>query len=133
MSEKKSADKKASVLLVEDEAIVALDLEGMLKRLGYDVVAVVADGESAIDRARERKPDIILMDIVLQGSSDGVETALKIRGFLDSPIVFSTANSDAATTARLAKMNGVGYVSKPVSLAMLSEALSAALNGRRRE
>jgi CheY-like chemotaxis protein len=79
------------VLVVEDEAIVAADLKMMLRRLGYVPAAVVATGEEAIEQARELKPDVILMDIQLSGSMNGIEAAHVIRAGQNPAIVYVTA------------------------------------------
>ena len=71
--------KQASILVVEDERIVAFDLKQQLEALGYRVAAVVPSGELAVERASELKPDLVLMDIHLEGAMDGVEAAERIH------------------------------------------------------
>ena len=85
-----SADP-ARLLIVEDEAIVARDLQGRLKRLGYDVCGIVATGADAIAAAVQHRPDLVLMDIVLKGDMDGIEAAQVINRDHQIPIVFLTA------------------------------------------
>ena len=92
--------KKTQILIVEDEGLVAKDLQSMLRRLGYDVPATVGTGELAIQTAATNQPDLILMDIQLRGNMDGVVAAESIKANQDVPIVYLTANSDEATLQR---------------------------------
>jgi CheY-like chemotaxis protein len=85
------------VLVVEDERIVAMDLQEELGRLGYDAYAVASSGEEAIARATERCPDIVLMDIRIEGPLDGIETAAILRERFGIPCIFLTAHADEAT------------------------------------
>ncbi|MGB9977663.1 response regulator [Methanobacterium sp.] len=102
-----------NILIVEDESIVALDIQDKVERLGYDVLAVVSSGENAIEEVKKSQPDLILMDIVLKGKIDGIETAGQIREHFDIPIIYLTAHSDNQTLAR-AKITGpFGYLVKP--------------------
>ena len=88
------------IMIVEDERVVAADLEMRLRRLGYGVPAVVSSGEEALCRAAETNPDLVLMDIMLAGQIDGVETAARIKDSLNIPVVYLTAHGDAATLQR---------------------------------
>ena len=104
---------KTSILIVEDEAIVAADLAGKLRRLGYDVAGTTAQGEEAVALASRLRPNLVLMDIWLKGPLDGIEAAEAIRSQHDVPVIYLTAHSDAATLAR-AKLSGpFGYILKP--------------------
>lgn len=104
---------KGTVLIIEDEAIVAADLRSKLTQLGYEVVGVAATGEESVALARRLHPDLVLMDIWLQGTMDGIAAAEAIRADVDVPVVYLTAHSDAATLAR-AKLTGpFGYILKP--------------------
>jgi two-component system, cell cycle sensor histidine kinase and response regulator CckA len=117
----------ARVLIVEDEAIVALDIQGRLEGLGYEVIDAVANGKAAIELAASESPDIILMDIIIQGDMDGIETARIIIDNYDIPVVFLTANSDKTTIAR-AKLTGpFGYLMKPLEERDLHTAIELAL------
>jgi signal transduction histidine kinase len=102
-----------SVLIVEDENIVALDMKYRLENLGYAVCCIVATGESAIAESRARKPDLVLMDIQLKGVMDGVEAASQIRRESEIPIVFVTAYADDATLDRVKLAGAYGYIVKP--------------------
>ncbi len=102
-----------SILIVEDESIVALDIKDKLEHLGYDVLSVVSSGEKAIEEVKKSQPDLVLMDIVLKGEIDGIETARRIRERFNIPIIYLTAHSDTQTLAR-AKITGpFGYLVKP--------------------
>jgi len=85
---------KIKILVVEDEAIIAKDLQWRLEGMGYEVPAVIASGEEAISRTVEFKPDLVLMDIMLLGEIDGIEAANEIRAKSDIPIIYLTAYAD---------------------------------------
>jgi diguanylate cyclase (GGDEF)-like protein/PAS domain S-box-containing protein len=101
------------ILIVEDEKIIALDLQRRLERFGYSVVGMASDGVEAIALARVRLPDIVLMDIMLAGSMDGIEAAKQIRAQLDIPIIFITAYTDEKTLERAKEVEPFGYILKP--------------------
>ncbi len=102
-----------TVLIVEDEGIVAKDLSNRLLKLGYEVCGIAAQAHQAIQMARDLKPGLILMDIQLDGSPDGIEAAEIIQRAHDIPVIYLTAHSDPATLAR-AKLTGPsGYILKP--------------------
>lgn len=105
--------KQASIMIVEDEALVALSLQKKLEKLGYTVPNVVHSGEDAMQEAEKRPLDLILMDIKLAGKVDGITAAEQIRRHHDIPVVFMTAYSDEETLQR-AKLSGpFGYILKP--------------------
>ncbi|MDQ7054267.1 MAG: response regulator [candidate division KSB1 bacterium] len=101
MSSLKSAEKtkqrRTRVLIVEDENIVALDIQNRLQRLGYEVVGVASSGELAIRVALDTRPDLLLMDIRLKGKMDGIEAAKAIIKQLQIPVVYLTAYADSQT------------------------------------
>ena len=115
------------VLVVEDENIVALEIKDRLKRLGYAVCGVVAFGEQAVEEAREKHPDLVLMDIRLKGKMDGVEAAGIIQRESDIPVVFLTANSDDPTFLRAKLTNPFGFVLKPFHERELKTSVDLAL------
>jgi len=118
---------KSSILIVEDESIVAADLAGKLRQLGYEVAGTAASGEEAVLQANRLDPDLVLMDIQLEGSTDGIEAAEAIRSQLDLPIIYLTAHSDAATLAR-AKLSGpFGFILKPFEERELATNIEMAL------
>ena len=101
------------ILVVEDELVVATDIQQRLVSLGYEVPSIASTGEEAVQLAAEGKPDLVLMDIVLPGGMDGVEAANQIRQQLDIPVVFLTAHSDEHTFGRAKMSDPFGYVVKP--------------------
>jgi PAS domain S-box-containing protein/putative nucleotidyltransferase with HDIG domain len=105
--------KKKRILIVEDERIVVDDIKISLGRLGYDVCGIAASGLEAIKKAKEMRPDIILMDIVLKGKMDGIEAAQKIRTRFDIPVIYLTAYADDKTLARAKVTEPFGYILKP--------------------
>ncbi len=121
------------VLIVEDEGIVAKDLQGMLRQIGYVVPETASTGEAAVQKAVANRPDLILMDINLRGSIDGVEAAERIRGKLDVPIVYLTANSDEATLQRAKTTDPFGFLLKPFEERSLHAAIEMALYKHRTE
>jgi signal transduction histidine kinase len=105
--------EKARIMVVEDEGIVAWHLAQRLQEMGHIVPAVVSSGREAVRQATTIQPDLILMDIHLQGEMDGIEAAAQIRAHCDIPIVYLTAYADEATLDR-AKITGpFGYLLKP--------------------
>jgi PAS domain S-box-containing protein len=106
--------KKAKLLVVEDESIIAKDLQWRLKDMGYDVPFIVASGEEALNRIREDNVDLVLMDIMLQGEMDGIETACHIHSENDIPVVFLTAYADDEMLERAKITEPFGYLIKPV-------------------
>lgn len=104
---------KINVLVVEDESIVSKDLQHSLKKLGYNVVGAASNGEKAIELAGLKKPNIILMDIMLKGDMNGIEAAEKIKELYSVPIVFLTAYSDESTLSKAKITEPYGYILKP--------------------
>jgi PAS domain S-box-containing protein/putative nucleotidyltransferase with HDIG domain len=104
---------KLRILVVEDEPIVAMDIQHRLRKLGYAVVRVVPTGEEAVAVAREVNPDLVLMDIMLEGRMDGIETAAAIREVQDVPVIYLTAYADEKTLQRAKITEPFGYIIKP--------------------
>ncbi|GAB1433299.1 hypothetical protein MASR2M29_19240 [Spirochaetota bacterium] len=102
-----------TVLIVEDEKIIAIDLQRRLERLGYIVSGMAGEGYEAIDLSIKHSPDIILMDIMLSGPMDGIETAKAIKTAQDIPIIFLTAYTDEKNLERAKKVEPYGYILKP--------------------
>jgi CheY-like chemotaxis protein len=116
------------VLIVEDDQLVAVDLEGRLERLGYQVADTAASGEEACARATELQPDLILMDVRLAGAMDGIEAAQRIRQVCTAPVVFLTAYCDATTLERAKCVEPYGYLVKPIVPGDLHAALQMAIH-----
>ncbi len=106
--------KKAKILIVEDEAIIAMEIESQLRSLGHKVTSIVDTGEKAIEKAEEDKPDLILMDIRIKGEKDGIEAAEEIRHRFGIPVIFSTAYLDEERIERAKITMPFGYVLKPI-------------------
>jgi len=104
---------KSSILIVEDERIVALDIQSSLENCGYLVVGQTDRGEEAVQKAAELRPDLVLMDIGLKGEMDGIEAAEQIRRRLDVPVIFLTAFADQSTLERARLAEPFGYILKP--------------------
>lgn len=119
--------EKTQILVVEDESVVALDIQSRLTRLGYAVPAVASYGEEAIRKAEKMRPDLILMDIRLKGEMDGVMAAEQIRAHLDIPVVFLTAYADGATLQRAKLTESYGYLLKPFKEGELHTTIEMAL------
>jgi PAS domain S-box-containing protein len=105
--------EKVQILIVEDDTIIAMDLENQLKNLGYGVSAKVSYGKDAIQKAKENTPDLVLMDIVIKGEIDGIEAAEEIRTQFDIPVVFLTAFADKERIERAKLTMPFGYILKP--------------------
>jgi diguanylate cyclase (GGDEF)-like protein/PAS domain S-box-containing protein len=118
------------ILVVEDETIVAKDLQQSLRDMGYDAFATAASAEDAIARASERCPELVLMDIRLKGQSDGIKTAAIIKQKCRSAVIFLTAHADDATIQRAKKTEPYGYLLKPVKSAELRSMIEIALYRR---
>jgi len=101
------------ILIVEDEIIIAEGIQRKLKTMGYDVPATVSSGEDAIKKIKENNPDLILMDIVIHGKMDGIETAEQIHSLFDIPVVYLTAYADEKTLERAKITEPFGYLIKP--------------------
>ena len=101
---------QARILVVEDESIVARDIQKRLTNLGYAVVAVAASAEESIRQAIEKRPDLVLMDVVLKGAMDGVEAAEQIRSHFDIPLVYLTVYTDEHTLERAKITEPFGYI-----------------------
>src|SRR5713101_4415535 len=101
-----------TILAIEDEGIIAKDIENRLKALGYQV-EVACSGEEAIEKAGAHHPDLALVDIVLKGKIDGIETARWIRNQYDIPVIYLTAYGDEATVQRAKVAEPFGYILKP--------------------
>lgn len=117
----------ARILVVEDEKIVSMEIQDRLERLGYSVLAVVSRGEEAIKKAEELQPDLVLMDIVLRGDMDGVETARQIRSRFDIPVIYLTAFSSDDILQRAKITEPFGYIIKPFDERELYTAIEMAL------
>ncbi len=116
-----------SVWIVEDESIVAMDLKSRLQSRGYEVLGISGSGEDAVEKIRQHKPDIVLMDIVLKGGMDGIAAAGIIREELRIPVVYLTAYADTKTLERAKQTEPYGYIIKPFKESDVISTLEVAL------
>jgi DNA-binding NtrC family response regulator len=122
-----STARRRSILIVEDEAVVAEDLQHRLDGLGYEIAGWATNAADALVFAEDTAPDLVLMDIRLRGEMDGVEAASAIRDRVEVPVVFVTALADADTLERAKAADPLGYVVKPFSDRDLETAIELAL------
>jgi diguanylate cyclase (GGDEF)-like protein/PAS domain S-box-containing protein len=115
------------ILVVEDERIVASDIEKRLIKRGYQVSGIVGSGEEAVAKAQDESPDLVLMDIVLKGGMDGISAAKKIHAHFNIPVIFITAYADQETLAKAKKSEPYGYLIKPFEEGELIAAVEIAL------
>src|SRR5262245_23908784 len=104
---------RVRILIVEDERIVSIDMQRRLRNLGYHVVGAAVSGEEAIQKAEASQPDLVLIDIMLEGPLDGIEAAEIIRARFDIPVIYLTAYADAPTLERAKVTEPFGYILKP--------------------
>lgn len=119
--------ESARIMIVEDEGIIARDLELTLRRLGYTVSSVVDNARSAIDDVARLRPDLVLMDIVLRGEMDGIDAANLIRFSHNVPVVYLTAYADEALIDRAKLTEPIGYILKPYEANELRASIELAL------
>jgi signal transduction histidine kinase len=117
----------ARIMVVEDESIVAKDLELTLKRLGYIVPATASSAADALSKAGKHRPDLVLMDIHLQGEIDGIAVARRLRSEMDIPVIYLTAYADEDTVARARETEPFGYLLKPFNERELRSMLEVAI------
>ncbi len=120
----------AQLQIVEDNVIIAFDLQSILTSLGYDVVGMVPSGERALQKVRERVPDVVLMDINLEGELDGIETAALIQAQFDVPVIFLTGYSEDVLPQESELSGPQAYLSKPVDERQLGDTVEAMLSTR---
>jgi PAS domain S-box-containing protein len=118
---------RAKILVVENEFITAADIQSYLREMGYDVPVTVDNGETAILKAGELRPDLILMDITLTGKMTGIEAAERIRELYGIPVIFLTAHSEQATVEKSLSSNPYGYIIKPFEPSNLRVSIEMAL------
>ena len=105
--------KNLRILVVEDESIIAMDLQNILEKFGFEVCCVVSSGEESIHAATHTHPDVVMMDVKLRGAMNGIEAAKEIHENLDIPVVFITAFSDESTVCNALKHRDFSYIRKP--------------------
>ncbi|MDO9549905.1 MAG: response regulator, partial [Methanoregula sp.] len=120
-----------SILIVEDEGVVALSIQAALKKMGYKVVGIAITGNEAIALATQHKPDVILMDIHIKGDMDGIQTTEKLNQIMDIPVIFLTAYADDETVNRAMKTRSHSYLVKPYNPRELYSNIEFAIYKRR--
>jgi PAS domain S-box-containing protein len=122
-----------SVVIVEDEGLIAADLQGRLERAGYRVPAVAGTAGEALQMIRDKTPDLVLMDIRLRGNMDGIQVAEQVRRDFDIPVVYLTAYEDPKTLERASQTNAFGYIKKPIDSVSLRGSIEIAISKHRHE
>jgi two-component sensor histidine kinase len=125
---KTSKKSVIKILIVDDEQLVALDVQNYLRKIGYGVTGIANSGQEALEKAATTKPDLVLMDIVLKGKMDGIETARRIRVQHDIPSIFLTAYADEEKIERAKVAQPFGYILKPFDKKELRVAIEMAYN-----
>jgi two-component system response regulator AtoC len=123
----------ARILIVEDERVTAEDLRDILTDLGYSITALVSSGADAIAQAEQNPPNIVLMDIHIQGDMDGTAAAVVLRERFNIPVIYLTAHVDVDTVARAKAAGPLGYITKPFQEAALHASIEIALHRHREE
>ncbi len=113
------------ILEVEDEAIIAMQMQFDLRKMGYGSITHAPNGERAIESVRKNRPDLILMDILLPGKMDGIDTAERIRSELDIPVIYITGYNDPSITARASRTEPIGFFVKPVEMERLKSLIDS--------
>ncbi|WP_127806329.1 response regulator [Hydrogenophaga sp. NH-16] len=126
-------NQPARILVVEDESIVAFNLQQRLSMLGYDVPAIAVSGQESIDLVSQMRPDLVLMDIHIQGDMDGIEVAAKLRETHAVPVIYLTAYSEDSTLERARRTRPYGYLLKPFSERELHATIQMAFERQRLE
>ena len=119
--------EKARIMIVEDEAITAMEMSEELEGLQYEVCKPVSSGEKAIKSVEQEKPDIVLMDIILNGKMNGIEAAREIHSRYGIPIIFITSCMDEGTRKLAEDVGPVGYFIKPIDIEALTLVIDKAL------
>jgi CheY-like chemotaxis protein/DNA-binding PadR family transcriptional regulator len=117
----------SKILVVDDEAIITMQLEERLSSMGYTISGMAASGEEAVEKAHRLLPDIVLMDIVMPGKMNGIEAAKKITDELDIPVVFVTSYADDAIIEKAKNVRPYGYIVKPFNELEIKAAIEVAL------
>ena len=125
--------KKAKILIVEDSRITATLIENKLNKFGYIVPNIITSGNEVVDKVKDINPDLILMDIVLKGAIDGIETMEEIKKIVDVPVIYLTADNTEKVLERAQATAPYGYLIKPINSINLHTAVETALHRHRLE
>lgn len=115
--------EKKKVIIVEDDLILNLLYESYLERLGFETKGELVYGKTAIESAKSNNPDLIIMDISLEGELDGIDAMLKIREFSEVPVIYITGNSDPYHVERAQETDYLEYLTKPIEFDDLKQVI----------
>ena len=115
------------ILIVEDNVIVAMEIQARLVQAGYSVTGIAATGEAAIRQARARRPDLLLMDITLKGAMDGIEAVTRIQEEYSPAVIYVTAYANESVRTRAMATHPSAYLTKPFEPGELLKAVALAL------
>lgn len=124
---------RSKILIVEDEIIIAIDLKIRLENLGYHILGIALNGEDAIKKIREKNPDLVLMDIQLNGDMDGIKVAQQIRNQYNIPFIYITGSHDNSLLDRAKQTNPIGFISKPFDEIEIQKAIDLHLLSEKTE
>ena len=119
--------RKIKILIAEDEAINALSMQRALTMSGYKVCELISTGEEAVEAVKQEKPDLVIMDIILNGSVNGIEAARKMRSRSDIPILFITGYDERKLIQQIKSIPSSTYLIKPITPKVLISAITRAL------
>ena len=119
---------KKQIVIVEDDLLFSLQLEMQIKRLGYAIAGKVNNARDAVEIIKEKKPDLVLMDIFLADDTDGVDAISMIKDFTNVPFIYLTGNTDQQVRKRAHASKPVAYIAKPVDKLLLKKIISEILN-----
>lgn len=122
-------DSQKKVIIVEDDLILSLLFESYMEKLGFETQGELVYGKTAVDTAREIKPDLILMDISLEGDMDGIDAMNEIRKFSDVPVIYITGNSDSVNRERAIATKFIEYLIKPIEFEDLRQVIHKHFGG----
>ena len=117
-------EEKKRVLIVEDDMIISLVIENMVKELGHDVVGKATTGDEAIKLAVTHSPDLLLMDIRLKGEMDGIEALTEIKQKIETSVIYLTGNSDRVNYERARETEFIDLITKPFTISDLTRSLN---------
>ncbi len=115
--------EKKKVIIVEDDLILNLLYESYLERLGFETEGELVYGKTAIETAKKIDPDLVVMDISLEGDIDGIDAMLEIRKFSDVPVIYITGNSDPYHVERAKETDPLDYLTKPIEFEDLKKSI----------
>jgi len=125
--------EKVKILIVEDEKILAIDLKKIVEKLGYEVCSIADSGKKALKKAEVEKPELILMDIMLNGELNGIDTSSIINSIKPVPVIYLSALNDDETFLDAMNVSDYGFISKPYDEIIIGETLEKAVIKSRME